>query len=62
LEARQNHYLAAVDRGQHGGPLGIAALDLSTGELLACEAPDAASALSELVRLDPREVLVSAEA
>lgn len=63
LEARQNHYLVAVDRGlANAGPFGIAALDLSTGELLACEAGDAASALSELVRLDPREVLVSLEA
>ena len=63
LDARQNHYLVAVDRGGgHAGPFGIAALDLSTGELLACEAPDTPSALSELVRLDPREVLVGPEA
>ncbi len=63
LEARQNHYLVAVDRsGEHSGPFGIAALDLSTGELLACEAADLTSALSELVRLDPREVLVGPEA
>jgi len=55
LEARQNHYLAAVERS---GTFGIAALDLSTGELSACEAPDATTAISELVRLDPREVLV----
>src|SRR3984885_8220484 len=41
LEARQNHYLVAVDRsGEHAGPFGIAALDLSTGELLACEGAD----------------------
>ncbi len=59
LAARQNHYLVAVERGERpGGAFGIAALDLSTGELLACEAPDAGSALSELVRLDPREALV----
>ncbi len=63
LEARQNHYLVAAERGDRlSGPFGIAALDLSTGELLACEAPDAASALSELVRLDPREALVGPEA
>ncbi len=63
LDARQNHYLVAVDRaGPHVGPFGIAALDLSTGELLACEAPDADATLSELVRLDPREVLVGPEA
>src|SRR5271155_4115702 len=57
LEARQNHYLAAVEH-ESVGPWGVAALDLSTGELLACEAADAATALSELVRLDPREVLL----
>jgi DNA mismatch repair protein MutS len=57
LEARQNHYLVAVEHDAVG-PWGVAALDLSTGELLACEALDAATALSELVRLDPREVLL----
>jgi DNA mismatch repair protein MutS len=63
LAARQNHYLVAVERDERpGGAFGIAALDLSTGELLACEAPDAGSALSELVRLDPREALVGPEA
>ena len=62
IEARQNHYLAAVERDGAGGAYGIAALDLSTGELAACTAQDAASALSELVRIDPRETLLSAEA
>ncbi len=55
LAARENHYLVAVER--HGA-LGVAALDVSTGELSACEAPDPAAALGELVRLDPREVLL----
>jgi DNA mismatch repair protein MutS len=55
LEARRNHFLVAVEGPM---PFGIAALDLSTGELTACEAADVASALSELVRLEPREVLV----
>lgn len=63
LDARQNHYLAAVERGAGGqGPFGVAALDLSTGELLACEAPDVAGAVAELIRLDPREVLMGPEA
>ncbi len=63
LEARQNHYLVAVERADRlSGPFGIAAVDLSTGELLACEAGDAASALSELVRIDGREALVGPEA
>ncbi len=56
LEARQNHYLVAVEKD--AGPFGVAALDLSTGELVACEASDAPAALGELVRLDPREVLL----
>src|SRR5580700_9251289 len=46
IEARSNHYLAAVERGDGGGSFGVAALDLSTGELLACEAPDAMTAMS----------------
>jgi DNA mismatch repair protein MutS len=57
IDARANHYLAAVERGEAGGAFGVAAIDLSTGELLACEAPDALGAMSELARLDPREVL-----
>ncbi len=55
IEARRNYFLVAVEGAS---PFGIAALDLSTGELSACEAPDAASAISEIARLDPREVLV----
>jgi DNA mismatch repair protein MutS len=58
LDARANLYMAAVERGPQGGPFGVAALDLSTGELLACEALDPAGVLAEIVRLDPREVLV----
>src|SRR5215472_10184536 len=40
LDAKQNHFLVAVDReadGGGGGAFGIAALDLSTGELSACQ-------------------------
>ena len=62
LDARTNHYLAAVDRFADAGPFGVAALDLSTGELLACEAPDEATALAELQRLEPREVLLGPRA
>src|SRR6516162_11398244 len=36
LEARQNHYLVAVEKD--AGAFGIAAIDMSTGELVACEA------------------------
>ncbi len=60
IDARQNHYLVAVAIPidvERAPTFGIAALDLSTGELRACEAPDLPSALAELVRLDPRELL-----
>src|SRR5215472_4814642 len=59
LDQRRNHFLASVEGGP---PFGIAVVDLSTGELSACEAGDAAVALSELARLDPREVLVGPDA
>jgi DNA mismatch repair protein MutS len=62
IDARQNHYLVAVERAAAVGPFGIAALDMSTGELSACEAPDVASAVAELVRLAPREVLLGPDA
>jgi DNA mismatch repair protein MutS len=62
LDGKKNHWLVAVaveGAAVEGAPrsYGIAALDVSTGELCACEAPDAASAGAELVRLDPAEVL-----
>ncbi len=60
LDARQNHFLVAIERD--GAAFGIGALDLSTGELVVCEAADGVAALSELVRLDPREVLVGPDA
>ncbi|WP_437931036.1 DNA mismatch repair protein MutS [Sorangium sp. So ce291] len=67
LDARANHYLAAVDgggapRGDHGasgGPYGLSLLDLSTGELSATSIPDAATLLAELARADPREALIA---
>jgi DNA mismatch repair protein MutS len=62
LDAKQNHFIAAVERAADGAPFGVAALDLSTGELLATDADDAAAAVSELVRLDPREVLLGPHA
>src|SRR5580698_1867015 len=40
IDARQNHYLVAVE---WSAAFGLAALDLSTGELRACEATDAAT-------------------
>ncbi len=57
LEAARNAYLVAVEVGDRGA-LGLAALDASTGELLCCEAPDEPSLVAEIMRLDPRELLV----
>jgi len=57
IDARKNLFLAAIEVDVATGRVGIAALDFSTGELCACEADGAAAALSEIVRLDPREVL-----
>ncbi len=59
LDAKKNHWLCAV--ATDGEKYGIAALDMSTGELVACEAPDAPTAGAELLRLDPAEVLAPAE-
>jgi DNA mismatch repair protein MutS len=58
LDAKKNHWLVAVSTD--GEKFGIAALDMSTGELIACEAPDAPTAGAELLRLDPAEVLAPA--
>jgi DNA mismatch repair protein MutS len=57
IDARKNLFMAALDVDPATGRVGIAALDFSTGELCACEADGLAAALSEIVRLDPREVL-----
>jgi len=56
LAPGENAYLCAVEGdGEH---FGVAAYDGSTGELLSCELPDERSALSEILRLDPREILL----
>src|SRR5687768_12127245 len=58
LDGRINHFLCAVHGASDaGGPLGLARLDLSTGELSAAEIDDPASLVGELSRLDPREIL-----
>jgi DNA mismatch repair protein MutS len=59
LDARAHNYLACVVRGQ-GAALGLATLELTTSEARACVLADVALLLAELVRLDPREVLVPA--
>ncbi len=55
LDARKNMYLASIEHA--AGVYGISAIDASTGELRCCAVDDAANALAELVRLDPRELL-----
>jgi DNA mismatch repair protein MutS len=60
LPARENLFLVSVEHD--GRAWGIGALDVSTGELSACEAADMDAAIAEVVRLDAREVLVGPEA
>ncbi|MBX3269995.1 MAG: DNA mismatch repair protein MutS [Sandaracinaceae bacterium] len=58
LDARADNLLVAVT-GE--GPFGLAALELSRSELRACVLGDEAALLAELVRLEPRELLLEAE-
>ena len=59
LDARAHNYLACVARAG-GTALGLATLELTTSEARACVVADLALLLAELVRLDPRELLVPA--
>lgn len=59
LDGRANHYLCAIERAAEGGAIGLALLDLSTGELGAASIDDATALVGELSRLDPREILVA---
>lgn len=56
LDARAGNWLVALvgDAGRSG----LAALELSTAEMLATELPGDAEVLAELVRLEPRELLL----
>ncbi len=61
LEPKENSFLAAVARGNAGSPVGLAYLDVSTGEFCATEfaRPDAEQKLrDELELLRPREILL----
>jgi DNA mismatch repair protein MutS len=60
LDARAHNYLASLACA--GGKFGLATLELSTAELRGCVLEDAPGALSELLRLDPRELLIGADA
>jgi len=59
LESGRNNYLCALAPGGEGGPAGLSALDLSTGEFSCGEYAPAALA-DELARLGPAEVLLPA--
>jgi len=59
LDARTDNLLVAVTRA--GDDWGLAALELSRSDLRACVLVDDAALLAELVRLEPREVLLDAE-
>ncbi len=56
LDARGNNFLLGLSG--RGGRIGIALLDLSTGEFRATEVGEETSAVEEVARIDPREVLV----
>jgi len=57
LAAQQANYLLGL---AGTGPFGIAYLDISTGEFLASQALHAQQVMEELVRIEPREVRLSA--
>lgn len=60
LDARADNYVVALAHlgveAEH--PIGVAALELTTGELRACALAGEPEALAELARLDPAELLV----
>jgi DNA mismatch repair protein MutS len=60
LDARTHNYLASVASAQ--GKHALVTLELSTTELRGCCLDDAPALLSELLRLDPRELLIASEA
>jgi DNA mismatch repair protein MutS len=62
LDGRLNHFLCAVHGAlEAGGALGLARLDLSTGELAAAAIDEGVALVGELSRLDPREILFPEE-
>ncbi|HKO52696.1 MAG TPA: DNA mismatch repair protein MutS [Polyangiaceae bacterium] len=59
LESSANNFLAALE--VTSAAVGVSLFDFSTGELLSAELPDVPSALAELSRARPREILVGFE-
>jgi DNA mismatch repair protein MutS len=56
LDAGKNNWLAALELQAHG--VGVALLDVSTGEFMVASVANLSGLLSELARANPREVLV----
>src|SRR3954468_10939214 len=56
LESSANNFLAALEVSPNA--VGVSLFDFSTGELLSAELPDVPSALAELSRARPREILL----
>jgi DNA mismatch repair protein MutS len=59
LDARGNNFLLGLTA--RGGRIGVAHLDLSTGEFRATEVGNDAAAAEEIARIDPKEVLLDAD-
>jgi DNA mismatch repair protein MutS len=66
LEANRNNWLAAIDLGAEqteagtpAGELGLALVDVSTGEVGIAGLPNFSVALAELCRIAPRELLLN---
>jgi DNA mismatch repair protein MutS len=59
LESSANNFLAALEVS--ASVVGVSLFDFSTGELLSAELSDVASALAELSRARPREILLGFE-
>ncbi len=59
LESSANNFLAALE--VTSSVIGVSLFDFSTGELLSAELPDVGSALAELSRARPREILIGFE-
>jgi DNA mismatch repair protein MutS len=62
LEARENHFLAAVHGDEAQGSLGLALFDLSTSELFVTDGLDGAGLIAELARASVHEVLLASPA
>ena len=58
LDAREACWVAGVTGD---GPVGLAFLDVSTGEVRIAQVPGVDAAVAELERMDPRELVVTAE-